>query len=157
MDVTIRTLDNIPAASIRHQGPYNQVGPCFERLVGWALSTGAPIGRAFMMSWDNPEFVAPENLRSDACIEFETDATPPDGISLETIDAAGSYAVYVHSGPYAGLPAAYQKLFAEWLPASGEHLAERACIEFYLNSPMDTPPEDLVTEIWLPLAEPEID
>ena len=32
MDVGIETIDEIEVARVRHVGPYNLVGPCFERI-----------------------------------------------------------------------------------------------------------------------------
>jgi AraC family transcriptional regulator len=37
------------------------------------------------------------------------------------------------------------------LPRSGREPADAAMFDIYLNSPMDTAPEDLLTEICLPL------
>ena len=64
---------------------------------------------------------------------------------------AGRHAVLTFTGPYAGLQAAYDQLFGIWLPQSGETPADSPVFEVYLNSPMDTAPTDLVTEICLPL------
>lgn len=55
-------------------------------------------------------------------------------------------------GPYGGLPAGYTQLLGVWLPASGEVTADPPMYEIYLNTPMDTAPADLLTEICLPLA-----
>ncbi len=54
-------------------------------------------------------------------------------------------------GPYSDLPSGYAQLFGQWLPASGEEAADSPAFEVYLNSPMDTAPDDLLTEICLPL------
>lgn len=67
-------------------------------------------------------------------------------------DPARRLAGIPHRGPYAGLPAAYDQLFGLWLPGSGEELADRPIFERHLNSPMNTAPEDVVTEICAPLA-----
>lgn len=150
MDVSIRTIDSTKAARIRHVGPYDQVGPCFERLAQWAGTTGSPFSRVFMLSWDNPDFVAPEVLRSDACIALETDIRPPDGIVYEEIEG-GRFAVFTYRGPYSGLREVYIRMFSEWLPASGERMADRPCMEIYLNSPLEVAPEDLVTEVCIPV------
>ena len=60
---------------------------------------------------------------------------------------AGRHAALAFRGPYFGLPAAYDQLFGLWLPGSGMGLADSPIFEIYLNSPMDTAPEDLETEI----------
>ena len=150
MEVRIETFDDIKVGRVRHVGPYNEVGPCFERLFAWAAAIGAPPGRCFSLSYDNPEAVAPESLRSDACVELQTNAAPPSGISLDSV-GAGRYAIYTLRGPYDGIPAAYQRLFGLWLPGSGEEVDDRPCMEIYRNSPLDTAPADLLTDLCLPL------
>lgn len=150
MEVRIETFDDIKVGRMRHVGPYNEVGPCFERLFAWAASIGARPGRCFTLSYDSPESVAPESLRSDACVELATDASPPSGISLDSI-GAGRYAVYTHRGPHDGITAAYQRLFGSWLPASGEEVDDRPCMEIYCNSPLDTAHADLLTDLCMPL------
>ena len=150
MDVRIETFDAIRVARVRHVGPYNEVGPCFMRLFEWAGAVGARPGRCFSISYDSPEVVAPESLRSDACLELHTDTSPPPGISLDSV-GEGRYAVHTHRGPYDGIVAVYQRLFSSWLPGSGEEVDDRPCMEMYLNSPLDTAPSDLLTELCLPL------
>ena len=68
MDVRIETLAPINVARIRHIGPYNEVGPCFERLFRWAGGLAVPTGRVLTLSYDNPETVAAEKLRSDVLL-----------------------------------------------------------------------------------------
>ena len=150
MEVRIDTLAAIEIARIRHVGPYNEVGPSFERLFGWAASIGAEIGRVLTLSYDEPDDVRAENLRSDACLEMRTDASPPPGITLDTIEA-GRYAVYTHRGPYDGIAESYQLLFSRWLPQSGEDIDNRPHMEIYLNALPDVSPADLLTDLCLPL------
>ena len=46
---------------------------------------------------------------------------------------------------------AYQRLFRSWLPASGEEVDDRPCMEICRSSPLDTVPADLLTDLCLPL------
>ena len=154
MDVRIETIDEIKVARIRHAGPYNLIGPCFERIFAWIAETGAVPARVFTMSWDNPDTVVPEKLRSDACIEVRTDDVPPEGIVLDRV-TPGRCAVATHRGAYDGLPGTYRRLFTQWLPLSGEKPSGRPCMEIYLNSPLDTEPCELVTELLVPLMPPQ--
>ena len=94
--------------------------------------------------------IAPESLRSGACLEILTDASPPSGISLDSV-GGGRYAVHSYRGPYDGISGAYKGLFESWLPGSGEEIDDRPCMEIYRNSPMDTAPADLLSELCLPL------
>ena len=45
----------------------------------------------------------------------------------------------------------YARLFGQWLPHSGRELRSEPSLEFYLNDPDGTPPEELLTEIYAPL------
>ena len=154
MEICIKTLGATKVARVRHIGPYNEVGPSFERLFAWAVAIGARPGRVISISYDNPESVAPESLRSDACLELETDASPPPGISMDSI-GAGRWAVYTHRGPYDGIADAYRRMFGSWLPGSGEEIDDRPCMECYHNSaarnrtrgPADRPVPALATDI----------
>ncbi len=150
MQVRIETLDPIKVAKIRYVGPYNEIGPCFQRLFQWAVSVGAQPRRAFTLSYDNPEVVPAEKLRSDACLELETNAEPPAEITIETVEP-GRCAIYTHKGSYEGLEEAYRRFFYEWLPGSGEEMDDRPCMDIYLNTPFDTAPEYLLTDIHLPI------
>ena len=152
MEVRIETFDDIEVARVRHVGPYHEVGPCFARLSEWVAAIGARPGRVLGIYHDDPGVVAPERLRADACIELQTDASPPPGIVIDRI-AAGRFAVYTHRGPYDGLPEAYGILYGRWLPQSGEEVGDRPCMEVYLNSPVDTDPEQLLTDVCVPLRD----
>ena len=152
MEVRIETLDDIEVARVRHVGRYDEVSQCFERLFEWVAAIGAQPGRVLVLSHDDPDVVALESLRSDACVEVHTDASPPPGISIDKL-GAGRYAVYTHRGPYDSLAEAYKLLFESWLPQSGEDVDDRPCMEIYRNNPSDTAPDELLTDVCLPLRE----
>ena len=65
--------------------------------------------------------------------------------------AAGRYAVFTHIGPYTTLHRSWGAIYRDWLPASGERLRDVPPMELSLNSPTDTLPDKLHTEIWLPI------
>lgn len=66
--------------------------------------------------------------------------------------AAGRYAVFTHIGPYSELHRVWAAIYGDWLPASGETLRDTPPMELMLNSPQDTAPEALRTEIWVPIT-----
>lgn len=63
---------------------------------------------------------------------------------------AGASAVLAHHGSYEDLPAAYNRLMQEWLPASGRQQAASP-YELYHNTPDEVPADRLITDIHLPL------
>jgi AraC family transcriptional regulator len=140
-------------AAIPHKGPYPEIGRAFEKLGSTVAARGfyGRFGQMVGVYYDSPADVKPADLRSHAGLLSPADL--PIAAPLEEVNLpAGRHAVLTFKGPYAGLPAAYDQLFGIWLPQSGEVPAESPVFEVYLNSPMDTAPEDLVTEICLPLA-----
>lgn len=107
-------------------------------------------GRMIAVFYDDPQSVPEAELRSHAGFEIKGAADLSEPLE-EVALPAGRQAVLTYTGPYAGLPAAYDELFGVWLPASGEEPADSPSFEVYVNSPMDTEPEKLVTELHLPL------
>jgi AraC family transcriptional regulator len=54
-------------------------------------------------------------------------------------------------GSYALLSSSYQYIFGQWMPKSGVELRDDPGFEKYLNFPESTNPDDLETEIWVPV------
>jgi AraC family transcriptional regulator len=137
---------------LRHVGPYNQVGPVWQKLMSWAGMHGL-IGAAPVLLgivYDTPEVTAETKLRYDAALVVESAVEPEGEIGVQEI-AAGQYAVITHTGPYEGIHETYDRLCGGWLPSTGRELASVPAFERYLNSPYDTAPENLRTDIYLPL------
>ncbi len=151
--VTIRQEPDRRLAAQRHIGPYHEIGKAFESLVAICMSRNLwPDVRGFVGVYcDNPEVVAQDKLKSWAGVIWQGHSIP-EGLQEYAL-AGGRTAVMTYKGPYAGLAEAYRSLFGDWLPNSGEEPADMPCYEISLNSPRDTAPEDLLTEICLPLAE----
>ena len=63
----------------------------------------------------------------------------------------GKYASYRLVGSYHGIPEAFQRLYGEWLPKSGFVPDNRPALELYRNNPYDTPANDLITDLLIPL------
>lgn len=150
--VTTRTDPERRLAAVPHRGPYHEIGRAFEKLGSTVAARGfyGRLGRLVGVYYDSPADVKPGDLRSHAGLETPADlpiAPPLEEVRLP----AGRHAVLTFTGPYAGLPAAYDQLMGVWLPESGEVPADSPVFEVYLNNPMDTAPEALVTEVCLPL------
>jgi len=152
MNVTIEALSELRVAGVRHVGPYSEVGEAFGRLTALAGPAGLLRPDAYLLAvfLDDPQKVPTAELRSDACVTLVSSSPLPEGLT-ETRIAAGRYARATHVGPFSGLPGAWSRLISEWLPESGERLDTRRRFEVYRTVDMSRP-EDLVTELHLPLA-----
>jgi len=150
--VILRTDPARRLVALPHSGPYILINRAFEKLGATVGPRGLfpQMGHMVGVYYDSPGDTPPEALRGHAGFECRPD-TPIDPPLVEVLLPAGRHAVLTYKGPYAGLSAAYEQLFGLWLPQSGEEAADSPVFEVYLNTPMDTAPEDLLTEICLPL------
>jgi AraC family transcriptional regulator len=140
--------------SIEHRGSYMEIGRSFGALFDRAGAQKLLPSKIRMIGifYDDPTAVPEDKLRSRATFETinKTEVIAP----LERIEIkGGDYAILRHKGPYADMRAAYLWLFGTWLPQSGREAADAPVFEEYLNSPTDTPPAGLLTDLYLPLQE----
>lgn len=151
-DVTIREEPPRRMAAMTHRGPYPEIGEAFEKASTIIGARGLfPQVRGMLGVYhDDPSAVPPADLRSHAGFELADEVAIPEGVEEVTLEG-GRAAVLCFKGHYSGLPAAYDYLFGEWLSQSGEEPRDAPTYEVYLNSPMDTAPDDLLTEICVPL------
>ena len=152
MDAQIKTFNQQQVAFVRHIGPYQECGPAWQRLCTWAGQRGlmGPNMKMIGLCHDDPVVTPPDKIRYDACIVVDESVQPEGDIGVQAIPA-GDYAVTMHHGPYEKLSETYAALCGQWLPQQGRELRLSACFEVYLNNPQTTKPEDLLTEVHVPL------
>ena len=152
-DVTTREMPGIRLASLPHRGPYNTIAQAFENLSATfnARNLWPEVRGMAAIYYDDIGAVPDEDLHSAAAFVVDEAFEMPEGVEEEFI-SAGRIGVLLHKGPYAGLPQSWDDLYRIWLPDSGETTADAPPFELYLNDPRDTAPEDLRTEICVPLA-----
>jgi AraC family transcriptional regulator len=153
MQVHIETIAPIRVAYVRHQGPYAECSVAWDKLCGWLGMEGylSPGRRFIGISYDDPDETPPEKIRYDACVEIEDDFEATSEIGVQTI-AGGDYARVTHQGPYETLSESYRRVLGQWLPRQSRRLRNAPGFEVYFNTPESTAPEDLVTDIYIPLA-----
>ena len=151
-EVTIVNAPQRQLAGLRHIGAYDQISQSFEKLGAIFTSRNLWPQVRYMAAlyFDDPAQVPVEKLRSFAAVELNTGSEVPEGLQAHMIDA-GETAQLVYKGAYSGLPAVYDMLYGQWLPNSGRVPTDAPSYEIYLNSPMDTAPEDLLTQVCIPL------
>jgi AraC family transcriptional regulator len=154
LTVSIQPVPAMRVAFMRHVGPYDRVGETWSKLFALAGPRGllGPHIRIVGVVHDDPEVTPPERVRYDAGLIIHQDFKPAGEIGVQEI-GGGEYAVAGHRGPYGGLGETYTKLCGQWLPAAGREPRSAPALEIYCNSPRDTPPEDLFTEIYIPLEQ----
>jgi AraC family transcriptional regulator len=152
--VRLERIGRTRLAFVRHVGPFEGVGAAWNRLFAWAGRNGllGPAAEMLGVIHDDPEITPPERLRYDAALVVTERVRPEGDVGIEELPPA-EYAVTLHRGPYETLYLTYARLCGEWLPSSGREALAAPGLEFYRNTPQTTRPDDLITEIYIPLTE----
>ncbi len=150
--VRVERFRPIRVAFMRHVGPYDQVGPTWDRFMGWAGARGMLAASPTVLSLvhDDPDVTPPERIRYDACISVPDDFEGEADVGVQSI-AGGNYAVATHRGAHGRVNETYLGVFGSWLPRSGWEPRPAPAFEVYRNSPRDIAPEELLTDIHIPL------
>lgn len=151
-DVTITEAPARRLLGVAHTGPYAGIGAGFDRLAMRLAARGLwPAVRAMVaVHHDDPSVTPSARLRALAAVEVGPDTACPEGL-IEAHLPGGRHAVLAFTGPYPGLPAAYEWLYGTWLRDSGARPGGISNYAIHRNSPVDTAPEALRTDIFLPL------
>ncbi|WP_426958545.1 AraC family transcriptional regulator [Muricoccus radiodurans] len=149
-DVSIRDLPPLRLAVMPHHGAYTEIGSTFDRLLAWAAAHGLSGNRFIGRYFDDPETVPAAQLRSEAGMEVGPEVQGDGEVRIVELPAL-RVAALRFQGPYAELEGAYDALFRDWLPASGEEPADLPCMEDYLNDCRSLPPSEWLTDILVPL------
>jgi len=153
LEVRVERVPPTRVIFVRHVGPYKECGTAWCTLYQWAFPKGLclPTSKVIGLAHDDPEVTAPAQLRYDACITVGQNVEPGGNVGVQEI-AGGEFAITRHHGSYEGLPQTYFRLCGEWLPASGREVRSAPAFEVYINNPQVTPPDKLLTDVYLPLA-----
>ncbi len=154
-------LEPIDVLCARKTGDYmTSCGEAWEMVMAFAYKQKIQhkkslMGKEAMMfgiGHDNPGITDVDKLRCDACISLDDPSVQPEGaITVKTI-AGGRYAMFLHKGAYDKLQSVYNAI-GDWIVEKGVSLRDEPMFEKYLNrDPRRTKPENLRTEIYVPIA-----
>jgi AraC family transcriptional regulator len=142
-------------AYLRYTGPYGLGVSSFwqDVYVPWAIASKlGPNHARYGISHDDPNTTSPALCRYDACAEVSADYVPI-GHAVKATVPGGKYAVLEFKGDAEEIVRAWSALLHEWLPASGLHLDERPCFEYYpVNASVDSASEEFTCQLCIPIA-----
>ncbi len=153
LDLKIKKFGPIRIAFIRNVGPYKECATAWEKLCTWAQVKNILHEDTLFLGicYDDPTITPANKIRYEASIIISEEISPEGEITIKEIPCA-EYAVSTHYGSYEGLEETYTNIMGHWLPGSGRDVSDQPCIEIYKNSPEQVAPEDLVTDIYIPLV-----
>lgn len=152
MNVVIKNMNARRLAVLEHRGDPKLVGDSVNKLINWAkaqpINLKPKAGEAFGFAYDDPKITPPAEFRFDLAI------TIPEQLVLkgEVVEKrlpAGRYAVTMHKGSHDNMGDTVYALYRDWLPKSGEELADLPCIFCYYNFEHEVAETELLTECWL--------
>jgi AraC family transcriptional regulator len=150
MQVEIIERRPVSAHVIRHAGPMTKAGETFARLWQWQVRHGVA-GRAteaIGIFYGDPE--GGDEFRYFAGVIYPTHVAPEGEVESHQVPG-GRYASYRLLGPYDLIHPAFERLYGEWLPASGYVPDDRPALEIYRNNPYSTPANELITDLLIPV------
>ncbi|HNX18474.1 MAG TPA: GyrI-like domain-containing protein [Methanoregula sp.] len=154
-EITLITVGPQQVVGIKKTGTYAMIPELLMQLWGFIeqnriTCAGAP---AFVCHEISPEAVKEANNTGTAMVEVVWPVTGPahgsGDISVYELPG-GKMVRAVHHGPYETCEPTYQKLFA-WICERNLHITGPVR-EFYPNDPRAVKPEEILTEIFVPVS-----
>ena len=159
-DITITEIPTQTVIGIRRRGRYQEQIPAmmmelFTYVAEHRIEVaGMPV---FVCHETSPEEVMQAQEEGTADIEIAVPVAAPVAIAGEGPNAVtcyelpgGTMATAVHKGPYETCEPTYNNLFA-WISVHGKEITG-PIREVYLNDPGEVAPEDILTEIYVPVG-----
>ena len=154
MKVAVDRRGEIMVVVLRREGKaYTDLNATFGEVWSWAEATDTlqHLQGIYGIPLDDPASVPVDKLRYDAGLALGVTSAPEPFRVLRL--PAGEFACLRHFGSYGGLEAATQYVVSEWLLSSGREPADFPVFHNFINDPDQTPVDELITDILLPLKE----
>lgn len=152
-----REIKELPVRNviyIRLFGDYKLNDYCgtWMRLQQFVQEEKLPMGEVmpYCIFHDDPKVTPIEKLRTDVCMVMPAAVTPKGNIGFKQLPA-GRYAIFLYKGSYEHLQSVYDTIYGKYIPEMECTFRDEACAERYLNHPADTAPDELLTEIYIPI------
>jgi AraC family transcriptional regulator len=153
-EVTVAKVRPQLVVGMRKRGTYAEIGPMIVKVCQYAAAHSAQIqGRPTFICHETPKQAMKANEQSNADVEVALPVAREVECRGEIVCyelAGGQMARIVHKGPYEKCAPTYKKLFA-WIAEHHKRITGPTR-EVYLNDPRKVPPEEILTEIYAPIA-----
>jgi AraC family transcriptional regulator len=155
MDLSVRfeNLDPMNVIFVRCKG-YNpeSIGKAWNTVIPFAQEHGVfnDESKRIGIAIDNPDVTSQENCEYNACLTVKEIIKTTGEVSSKELKG-GKYAVFTHRGAYDNIDQVYSYIFKKWLMDSTYELRDGDIYDQYMNSIINTAPEDLITEIHIPI------
>lgn len=154
MEVKIINFEATKIAVLEYKGKPELLNTKIPQFIAWRKATGlSPVNikRTFGIPYNDPYNCPPDEFRFDICGEVNENIPANEfGVIQKTIPE-GRCAVIRHLGSRDNLAAPIYYLYQNWLKDSGEEVRDFPIFFQYLNLFPETPENELITDIFLPI------
>ncbi len=154
-EVTLVEIPQMQVLGIRKKGHYRIIPELLGRIFEFAMKNHVQISGMpmLLMHERSREEALDADVRGTADVEVAVPVSgtvrPEGDIRFYTLPG-GKMARIVHMGPYEGSAASYEKVLV-WSEGKGLHITG-PLREIYHNNPMEVRPEEIMTEILVPVG-----
>jgi effector-binding domain-containing protein len=154
-EISIIDVPTQKVIGIRRKGKYALIAELLPKLYEYSVEKGVQITGPpmFICHEQCPDDVKKADEEGTADIEIVF----PIGAEIDCDEdytcyelAGGPMAKIIHKGPYEACQPTYEKLFT-WLEKNAKTITG-PMREVYLNDPREVTPEEIITEIYAPIA-----
>ncbi len=157
MKVEIVQFPETRLAVVEHRGSPEFEQQTIQRLIQWRKANQVPPSaehRTYGLHYNDFRHIDPNDYRLDVGVSVgEAVELNPFGVINKVIPASRC-AKARHLGSRERVLAA-EYLYDQWLPNSGEEYSNQPIIFHYVNIGTDLRPEDMITDVYLPLVPRE--
>lgn len=153
----IETLPTFQMLYLQYQGNYEDIKgieKTWKQLLKYAHKHKLLTEKTIVIGevLDDDEITESINCRYNAGIIL-TEAQKTDVKEMFKIKEVASqkYAKFIHKGNHESCFETYNTIYAHWMYEVQLEFADAPILEFYLNDEEDTPQEELITEIYIPV------
>lgn len=153
-EVVISNVEPQIVVGMRKRGTYAQIRPMLASVRKYIEAQGGKVaGPPAFICHENPKEIVRANLQRNADVEVvipvSAEVSGNEEIACYELPG-GPMARITHKGPYEKSAESYKRLFA-WIAENHKKVAGPTR-EVYLNDPKKIPPEELLIEIYAPVA-----
>lgn len=154
MDITEVDIPTIKVVGIKKTGSYKDIAKMISRVFSYVLKKGVqPSGPPVYLCHETSEeaakkAMAEEKALLEVALPVSEDVEVSDDFRLYEIPG-GRMAKIIHKGPYHEVGSTYHRLF-DWVNRNRKSITG-LLREYYISDPNETPPEEIITEIYAPI------
>lgn len=153
----IEYLPNFTCLCLEYRGVYDDfkaIKKTWKHLLDYALQKDLLTNDSIFMTeiLDDEVISDSINFRYNLAIILDKPLNfKLEGLFKTKVHQRQKYAKFIHKGTDESSKETYNEIYAFWMVEVNLEFADLPTLEFYLNDETDTPPEELLTEIYIPV------